>query len=111
MNSLIRNTMLTLLALTCLGLSACTFPPRIYRMDVRQGNYITKERVNQLKIGLSKEAVQEIMGTPALNSFFESNRWDYYYYFKPGNGDPILERNITVYFKGNQVIRLEEQPC
>lgn len=108
MNPLVRLSMVALLALACLGLTACTFPPRIYRMDVRQGNYICPDMARQLKPGMSKETVQAIMGPPMLSHFFEKNQWDYYHYFKPGNGDPIQERRITVYFKGDQIDRLEE---
>jgi outer membrane protein assembly factor BamE len=104
-----RLLMLTLLTITCLGITACSFLPRIYRMDVRQGNYISKEMVEQLKIGMSRETVQALMGTPALSNFFEANtQWNYYYYLKPGSGDPIQEKSITIYFKNNRVVRLEE---
>lgn len=106
MNSLIRGLMLSFFTLACLGLTACPFPPRIYRMDVRQGNYITTEMTNKLKVGMSKAAVTELMGTPALTRFFEQERWDYYYSLKPGNGMPIQKKSIVVYFKGNQVVRI-----
>lgn len=100
--------MLTLLTFACLGLNGCTFPPRVYRIDVRQGNFITPDMLKKLKVGMTKEQVQDAMGTPALNHFFEKDRWDYYYYLKPGNGSAISERRASVYFKGDRVIRLEE---
>lgn len=103
-----RTLMLSLFTLACLGLTACSFPPRIYRMDVRQGNYITQEMTNKLKVGMSKEAVRELMGTPALTRFFEQDRWDYYYSLKPGNGKPLQKKAITVFFKNNHVVRLVE---
>lgn len=108
MNSPIRLSMLTLITLTCLGLTACGFPPRLYHMDVRQGNFITREMVSNLRVGMNKETVLQLMGSPSLNHFFERDRWDYYYYLKPGNGDPIEENHLIVYFKANQVVRLEE---
>lgn len=108
MYPVIHITMLTLFILACLGLTACPFPPKIYRMDVRQGNYITSEMISKLKIGMSKEAVYEILGTPALTHFFEQERWDYYYYLKPGNGSSIIEKRLSIFFKGDKVTRLEE---
>ncbi len=109
---LFRVLILTSLSVAWLSLTACTFPPRIYRMDVRQGNYITPEMIKSLKIGLSKEAVREHLGTPALTHFFEQERWDYYYYLKPGNGDPIVEKRLSIIFKNNKVQRfLEEEAC
>lgn len=108
MHSLTRLFMLSLFAIACLGLTACPFPPRIYRMDVRQGNYITTEMTNKLKVGMTKEAVRELMGTPALTRFFEQERWDYYYSLKPGNGEPVQKKAIVLFFKGNHVVRIEE---
>lgn len=114
MNALIRHPlricMVSLLALACLGLAGCSLL-RIYRMDVRQGNYITTDRVRSLKEGMSKETVLAMMGTPAVTPFFECNQWDYYYYLKPGNGDPIQEQHITVFFSGHHVCRIEEANC
>lgn len=108
MYSLTRLSMLSLLTIACLGLTACPFPPRIYRMDVRQGNYITTEMTNKLKVGMSKEAVKELMGTPALTRFFEQERWDYYYSLKPGNGEPVQKKAIVLFFKGNHVVCIKE---
>lgn len=101
---------LVLLGSACLSMAlitACSFPPRLYRMDVRQGNYITPEMVAKLRIGMTKDAVREVMGTPTLESFFKIDQWHYYHYFKPGNGDPIVEMHVTIYFKDGKVSRLE----
>lgn len=106
MCSLIRVSMLALLTLACLGLTACPFPPRIYRMDVRQGNFLCSETTQKLKLGMTKEMVIETLGTPALTRFFEQERWDYYYYLKPGNGDPIQEKQLTLFFKGDRLERI-----
>lgn len=103
----IHTSRLVLLSLACLGLTACPFPPRVYRMDVRQGNYLTPEMIKKIKIGTTKKTVQEILGTPALSHFFQQERWDYYYYLKPGNGAPIIEKRVSIFFKGDRVVRLE----
>lgn len=109
MCTLIRMAMLTLFSLACLGLTACPFPPRLYRIDVRQGNYFTPEMLNKIKVGMLKENVQEILGTPALTHFFEQDCWDYYYYLKPGNGTPIVEKRVSVFFKNGKVTRLVKE--
>jgi len=109
MNFILRSLPCALALLVGVTLTACTFPPRIYRMDVRQGNYITPEMINTLKVGMSKEQVLTLLGTPALTHFLEQERWDYYYYLKPGNGDPITEKRISLFFKGQKVQRLLEE--
>lgn len=107
MNPFLRISILALLGSTCLGLTACSicsFPPRIYRIDVRQGNLINPDAVQKLRVGMTKLEVQDLMGTPALTHFLNKDRWDYYYYLKPGNGDPIVETQFTVFFKNDRVI-------
>jgi len=95
----------------CSILTMCTgctqFPPRIYRMDVQQGNAITPDMINALRIGMSKEQVQQIMGTPALTHSLNQNRWDYYYSFRPGNGSKTIEKHFVIFFQNNRVIQWE----
>ena len=98
-----------ILSILCINLAACTFPPRLYRMDVRQGNYITPEMINKLKVGMSKEQVLSLLGTPTLTHFFKEERWDYYYYLKPGNGRPISEKCLSIFFKGEKVQRFSRE--
>ena len=56
-----------LIIITCfasLSLAACT--PRwhiVHKIDVQQGNVVTQEMVNQLKVGMTRSQVQYIMGT------------------------------------------------
>lgn len=102
MNTLLRAHRIAWVILAILTLTACT----LYRMDVRQGNYIAAETSSKLKIGMTKENVQDLLGTPTLTHFFEQERWDYYYYLRPGNGDPIQEKRISIFFKNNKVDRI-----
>jgi outer membrane protein assembly factor BamE len=68
-----------------------------YRIDVRQGNYVSQEMVSQLKPGMSKDQVRFALGTPLLKDMFHDDRWDYVYLFQPGKGAPE-ERKIAVFF-------------
>jgi outer membrane protein assembly factor BamE len=89
---------LTSLLILCLGLAGCQFPPRIYRLDVQQGNRISPEMLAQLKIGMDENTVLTLMGPPTLEHVLSPNRWEYYYYFKPGSSKPISEKHLTLYF-------------
>ncbi|MGO3892495.1 MAG: outer membrane protein assembly factor BamE [Paenalcaligenes sp.] len=91
---------------TALLLSACGgtkwgFP---YKADIQQGNWITSEQVEQLRVGMTREQVRYVLGTPTLQDIFHSDRWDYPYYNKPGYGD-VQKRLFTVWFDGNTVVR------
>lgn len=59
----------------CLTLAACS----IHRLDIQQGNIITPEMLDTLEIGMDKERVRFIMGTPPLTDPFNQKRWDYVY--------------------------------
>ena len=58
-----------------------------YRIDIRQGNYVTQEMVSQLKPGMSRDQVRFVLGTPLVTDVFHTDRWDYIYRFRPGKGD------------------------
>jgi outer membrane protein assembly factor BamE len=84
-------------------------PPLLqpYRPDVQQGNVVTKEMVDQLATGMTREQVRFMLGTPALVSVFHVNRWDYVYLLKRGKGSEVQSRRLTVYFKDNRVERFD----
>lgn len=73
-----------------------------YRPDVHQGNIITKEMVEQLRTGMTREQVRFMLGTPLLVSEFHKDRWDYAYYLNPRKG-AVQNRRLTVYFKDNKL--------
>lgn len=76
-----------------------------YRIDVRQGNYVTQEMVAQLKPGMTREQVRFILGTPLVTDIFHADRWDYVYSFKPGRGERQLRR-FAVFFEDDRLVRV-----
>lgn len=76
-----------------------------YRIDMRQGNYVTQDMVAQLKPGLSQQQVRFILGTPLLVDAFHKDRWDYLYRFKPGRGE-LQTRRMTVFFEDGKLVRV-----
>jgi outer membrane protein assembly factor BamE len=96
----LRPLALALLA-TCIGLAGC-----VYRMDIQQGNYLDGKAVGQLKVGMTRSQVRYLLGTPMVEDVFNSNRWDYIYYFKRGYVRRPLESRVIVYFQKDKVDRL-----
>ena len=92
-------------------LAACSSTPQItdylspYRIDVRQGNFVTQDMVAQLKPGLTREQVRFILGSPLVMDMFHVDRWDYVYRFQPGHGE-AQQRRLTVYFQDNKLTRV-----
>lgn len=103
----------SVLALLFLGMATpgCSSMPNLssaitpYRMDVRQGNYVTQEMVSQLKQGMTRDQVRYILGTPLVTDIFHANRWDYVYRFAPGRG-PVQERRLTVFFQDDRLVQV-----
>ncbi|MBE9567111.1 MAG: outer membrane protein assembly factor BamE [Proteobacteria bacterium] len=79
-------------------LSACSsWLPEAYKLDLQQGNTVKLEQLEALEIGMSKDEVRRIMGSPMLSDPFHNQRWDYIYRFMPRKG---FERKslLTLYF-------------
>lgn len=77
-----------------------------YKMDVVQGNFVSREQAAALKPGMSRGQVRDILGTPLLTSVFHADRWDYVFTFKR-QGLESQARKVTVYFKGDVLERVE----
>ncbi|ORU93386.1 MAG: cell envelope protein SmpA [Cycloclasticus sp. symbiont of Bathymodiolus heckerae] len=80
--------------------------PGVYKIDIRQGNLVTQEMINQLRPGMDKRQVKFILGTPLLIDPFHKDRWDYFYDLKKGGKQDTKER-VTVIFDGNELVNLK----
>ena len=87
---------------SALVLSACVF-----QIDIQQGNLLDDELVEQVEIGMSRSAVEFLLGTPMVDDPFHRERWDYPYYLKQGRSRDIVRNWIVVYFDGDVVSRIE----
>lgn len=85
--------------------SCSSFSP--YILDIRQGNYIAQDARIKIKIGMSRQQVSSILGSPLVNDVFHANRWDYIYRFEENK---ILkeQQQFTVFFEGNFVLRIDD---
>ena len=77
-----------------------------YKVDVVQGNFVSREQVQALQPGMSRQQVRDILGTPLVTSLFHGNRWEYVFTLKRA-GDEIQTRKLTVYFTGDVLERSE----
>jgi outer membrane protein assembly factor BamE len=73
----------------------------LYKIDIRQGNVITQEMLDQLELGMSSRKVRFIMGTPLLQDTFHQNRWDYVFSFLEGRSGKRQQQVISLYFDDN----------
>ncbi|HMY82247.1 MAG TPA: outer membrane protein assembly factor BamE, partial [Agitococcus sp.] len=56
----------------------------VYKIDLPQGNPITQDMANKLKIGMTPSQVRYVLGSPMVTDTFNANRWDYVYRFTAG---------------------------
>lgn len=99
--------MRTKLILLSLLLASCSSAPFLtpYKMDIRQGNFVTPAMREKLKPGMTKPQVRYVLGTPMINDVFHGNRWDYAYRLERG-GKVIETQNMTLYFEGENLVRV-----
>tara|TARA_B100000989_G_scaffold27987_1_gene18046 strand:+ start:444 stop:782 length:339 start_codon:yes stop_codon:yes gene_type:complete len=72
-----------------------------YKVPILQGNIIEEKDVEQLSLGLTKDQVQYLLGTPMLNSPLHPDRWDYIYSVTIG-GQLIGEKKLSLLFDENR---------
>lgn len=92
-----------LLAAAATLLSAC-----VYRLDTQQGNIVDVEQVDQVEVGMTRSQVRFVLGTPMIADPFDQSRWDYVYWQRKGKGGQQWKSQITVWFDGDQVARIEK---
>jgi outer membrane protein assembly factor BamE len=80
-----------------------------YKVEVVQGNFVSREQVEAVKPGMSREQVKDILGTALLQSVFHADRWDYVFTLDRQGVEPQA-RQLTVYFKGDVVDRVAGDP-
>ena len=88
--------------LASLSLTACA----IHRVDVQQGNVIDAENVDQLTLGITKDQVIFLMGTPLIMDIFRSDRWDYVYTLKTKEG--MSQEKLSLFFEKNKLVKIEK---
>lgn len=77
-----------------------------YRADIVQGNFVSREQVQALQPGMSRQQVREILGTPLMTSLFHADRWEYVFTIRR-QGVEDQSRHLTVFFEGNRFDRVE----
>jgi outer membrane protein assembly factor BamE len=78
----------------------------VYQLDINQGNFISQDMVEKLRVGQTRQQVRLILGTPLIVSVFRDDRWDYSYKFIR-QGRVVEHRNFTVYFVDEKLARWE----
>ena len=81
----------------------------VFKLPTRQGNVLEQKELDQLQVGMSRDQVKFILGTPIAASAFRDDRWDYVGYYKNPRGK-VYSRTVTLWFDGdNKLARVDGQ--
>jgi outer membrane protein assembly factor BamE len=80
-----------------------------YRISVVQGNFVSKEQVDALQKGMSRDQVRNVLGTPLVSSLFHGDRWDYVFTLKRQGVEP-QKRHLTVFFSNDVMDHVDGDP-
>lgn len=96
---LLRTTIITI----ALSLSACS--SWVYRIDIPQGNYLEQKSIDKIQIGMTKEQVKFILGSPVIVDSFDNDTWNYVYRFKSGRSKKLdMTKGFTIKFENDKLI-------
>jgi outer membrane protein assembly factor BamE len=93
--------------LLLLPLAGCEL---VFKLPTRQGNVLDQKDLDKVSLGMSREQVRFLLGTPLAATALEADRWDYYGYYKPPRGEP-RSRTVSLWFEADKLVRMEgEKP-
>lgn len=79
----------------------------VYQAPLSQGNLVDTEDLDQVELGMTRNQVRFLLGTPMIDDPFHNNRWDYVYYLRIGRENASFKRWISIYFEDEVVSRID----
>jgi outer membrane protein assembly factor BamE len=77
-----------------------------YRIDIVQGNVVTKEQLALVRPGMSRVQVRDLLGSPLLTDPFHADRWDYVFtILRPGTQPQ--RRALVAHFEGDRLLKID----
>jgi outer membrane protein assembly factor BamE len=77
-----------------------------YRIDIVQGNVVTKEQLALVRPGMSRVQVRDVLGSPLVADVFHADRWDYVFTIRRPGTQPQL-RSVVAFFEGDRLLRVD----
>ena len=80
----------------------------VYRAAISQGNLIKQEDLDQVEVGMTRNQVRFLLGTPLVDDPFHQSRWDYVYFIRIGRDPATFKRWVTIVFEGDIVAAIND---
>jgi outer membrane protein assembly factor BamE len=77
-----------------------------HRLTVNQGNVLEQETLEQVAVGMTRNQVRFLLGTPLVTDPFHLERWDYIYSIQNGF-NPRVQRRVTLRVQGELLASIE----
>ncbi|MET1219173.1 MAG: outer membrane protein assembly factor BamE [Glaciecola sp.] len=102
-----KSFALLLVVITTLSLGGCS--NWIFRIDIPQGNFLDQRDVEKLRIEMTKEQVEFVLGKPVVNDMFNQDTWYYIYDIKRGmqGFGKDLRKELILRFEDNKLLSAE----
>ena len=84
---------------------AQTISPKIYKTDINQGSVLRAKNFEQVKIGMTKEQVLKLIGSPSVADIFHKNQWDYIHNSILKDGQTLFFR-VSIIFTDNKITKI-----
>lgn len=99
----IKSLLLVLLAVLLTG---CQNESLVYTHSVNQGKILETQKVNSIKLGMDKQTVEDLIGSPTLTGAFNENRWIYLATTKQHLHELSVSSRLTLVFSNNKLVKI-----
>ena len=97
-----RIPRLLFVVLVALGTAGCGI---LYKQPIYQGNLIEQSAVEQLQVGMGKQQVLTLLGTPSIADPSHHQRWDYTATERVNRRGTTEVKNLTLWFENDALAR------
>lgn len=89
------------ISIILLTLSACAYQP-----EIKQGVELSTTKLDQIKPGMSKVSLTQLLGKPTLNQLSDEDTWIYVY--RKQHKRQVNQKLVHVYFNRGKVTKVTE---
>jgi outer membrane protein assembly factor BamE len=79
----------------------------VYKPTIMQGSVLDMSEVNQLQLGMSKEMVMNLIGSPSIIDPFHQYQWDYINHSSI-EGEIKIQYRLRLIFEGNILSEIDK---
>ena len=79
----------------------------LYKPSIMQGSVLDIEAVEKLQLGMTKNAVINLIGSPSINDPFHQYQWDYIHH-SIINGEQVIHYRLRLVFDGDILAEIDK---